>query len=32
MYGSDTWAVKEADLLRFELNDMRMITWMCNVI
>ena len=31
VYGSETWVVKEADLLRWECNDKRMIRWMCNV-
>lgn len=31
LYGSETWAVKEEDLVRLERNDMRMIRWMCNV-
>ena len=28
LYGSETWAVTEADLLRLEHNDMRTIRWM----
>ena len=31
LYDSETWAKKEADLLRLECNDMRMIRWMCNI-
>ena len=31
LYDSETWAVKESDLLRLERNDMRMIRLMCNV-
>ena len=31
LYGTETWAVKEADLLGLECNDMRMIRCMCNV-
>ena len=31
LYGSETWAVKEADLLRLKHNDMRIIRWMCNI-
>ena len=31
LYGSETWAAKEEDLVRLERNDMRMIRWMCNV-
>ena len=32
LYGSETWAVKEADILRLERNDTTMIRWVCNVI
>ena len=31
LYDSETWVVKEADLLRLEHNDMRMIRWICTV-
>ena len=31
LYGSEIWGVKEADLLRLECNDTRMIRWICNV-
>ena len=31
LYGSETWPVKEEDLVRLERNDMRMVRWMCNV-
>ena len=31
LYGSGTWAVKEADLLRLKRIDMRFIRWMCSV-
>ena len=31
LYGSETWPVKEEDVVRLERNDMRMIRWMCGV-
>ena len=31
LYASETWALREEDLVRLERNDMRMIRWMCGV-
>ena len=30
LYGSETWPVKEKDLVKLERNDARMVRWMCN--
>ena len=31
MYGSETWVIKMEDEWRYELNEMRMVRWMCDV-
>ena len=31
LYASETWALREEDLVRLERNDMRMIRWMRGV-
>ena len=31
LYASETWPVKEEDLIRLEKNDARIVRWVCNV-
>ena len=31
LYGSDTWLVKEADMISQERNDASMVKWMWNI-
>ena len=31
LYGSETWPVKEKDVIRLERNDAWMVRWMCNI-
>ena len=31
LYGSETWPVEEEDLIWLEMNDTRMVRWMCNI-
>jgi len=31
LYGSETWVIKKEDERRYERNEMRMVSWMCNV-
>lgn len=31
LHGSETWPVEEEDLIWLEMNDTRMVRWMCNI-
>ena len=31
LYGSETWPIKEQDVMKLKMNDIRIVKWMCNV-